>query len=139
MKRSRDILQQIIPLIIRWMKITTSDNEKEQQLAIRLKLARLTLDYINDGYAADMASNKAFTQLKDRYERMVEITEKRLDQEEGKAELPASIPRYRQLLLDLIGLRRQELSRMRHNNEFSDELLRSEEFELDLEEARMRR
>jgi CPA1 family monovalent cation:H+ antiporter len=70
---------------------------------------------------------------------MVEITGRRLEKEKGAGMIPSFIPRYRQLLLELIGLQREELARMRHQNEFTDEILRGEEFELDLEEARMRR
>jgi monovalent cation/hydrogen antiporter len=38
-----------------------------------------------------------------------------------------------------VTIQRQELSRMRHENQFSDETLRKKENELDLEEARFRR
>jgi len=70
---------------------------------------------------------------------MIQITSKKLKKEEDKELGPAFLPRYRQLLLELVAVQRRELSQMRHDNLFSEELLRSKEFELDLEEARFRR
>jgi CPA1 family monovalent cation:H+ antiporter len=64
---------------------------------------------------------------------------KRLEKEEGDEVTPEFLPRYRQLLLELVGIQRQELLQMRRDNEYPEELLRSKEFELDLEEARFRR
>jgi len=61
------------------------------------------------------------------------------EKEEGKELSPSFLPRYRQLLLELVAVQRRELSQMRHDKIFSDELLRSKEFELDLEEARFRK
>jgi monovalent cation/hydrogen antiporter len=43
------------------------------------------------------------------------------------------------MLLELIDVRRRELSHYRHDNSFPDELIREREWELDLEEARLRR
>jgi hypothetical protein len=70
---------------------------------------------------------------------MAEITDKQLKKEENDGMQPNFLPRYRRLLLDLVNIQRQELSRMRHENQFSDETLRKKENELDLEEARFRR
>ena len=70
---------------------------------------------------------------------MAEITDKQLKKEESDGMQPGFLPRYRRLLLDLVSIQRQELSRMRHENQFSDETLRKKETELDLEEARFRR
>ena len=128
-----------LPLIVRWLRVEVDEKEKEQQLLLRLRLAGKALEYIKAGYADESASIEVFTRLKERYERMVEITGRRLEKEKGAGMIPSFIPRYRQLLLELIGLQREELARMRHQNEFTDEILRGEEFELDLEEARMQR
>jgi len=128
-----------LPLLIRILKIEVQENEEDQKLSIRLRLANIVLDYIETEYAQETASIDAFNRLKERYERMIEITNKKLEKDEGKELAPAFLPRYRQLLLELVKIQRQELSQMRHDNLFSEELLRSKEFELDLEEARFRR
>jgi CPA1 family monovalent cation:H+ antiporter len=128
-----------LPYIIRRLDITVKENEEEQRLSIRLRLATAALEHITSGYPNETESIDAFNRLKARYERMVEIAAKRLEKEEGDEVTPEFLPRYRQLLLELVGIQRQELLQMRRDNEYSEELLRSKEFELDLEEARFRR
>jgi Na+/H+ antiporter len=126
-----------LPLMIRWLKIHSVGNEEEQRLSLRLRMATAALDYINAEYPEESASIEAFHRLKSRYERMVEIAGKRLEKEESH-DAPAFLPRYRQLLLELVNIQRQELVRMRRENLYSEELIRGKEFELDLEEARFR-
>ena len=126
-----------LPLLIRRLNIEEQENEEEQKLSIRLRLANAVLDYITTQYAEESNSIDAFNRLKGRYERMIDITAKKLEKEEEVA--PSFLPRYRQLLLELVKIQRQELSHMRRDNLFGEELLRSKEFELDLEEARFRR
>jgi Na+/H+ antiporter len=128
-----------LPFVIRWMKIEVMENEEEQRLTIRLRLANTALDYISTEYPEESSSIDAFSRLKARYQRMVEITGKRLEQEEGQDLAPSFLARYRQLLLELVKVQRQELSHMRRDNLYSEELLRNKEFELDLEEARFNR
>ena len=128
-----------LPLLVRWLKLEVEENEEEQQLNIRLRLATAVLDHIKGEYREEATSVDAFNRLKERYERMVQITSQKLEKNAEKELGPAFLPRYRQLLLDLVAVQRRELSQMRHDNLFSEELLRSKEFELDLEEARFRR
>lgn len=128
-----------LPLLVKWLKLEIQENEEEQQLSIRLRLATAVLDHITGEYGEEASSIDAFNRLKERYERMVQITSQKLEKEEGKEIIPTFLPRYRQLLLELVAIQRRELSQMRHDKLFSEELLRSKEFELDLEEARFRR
>jgi CPA1 family monovalent cation:H+ antiporter len=116
------------------------DNEEEQQLSIRLRLANAVLDYITAEYGREAESIEAFSRLRARYERMIEITSSKLEKEQaGTAVVPTFLPRYRQLLLELVKIQRQEVSHMRRDNQYEEELLRNKEYELDLEEARFRR
>lgn len=97
------------------------------------------MEHITEHYPEESRTIEAFGRLRSRYERMAEITDKQLKKEENNGMQPNFLPRYRSLLLDLVSIQRQELSRMRHENQFSDETLRKKETELDLEEARFRR
>ena len=47
------------------------------------------------------------------------------------------LPRYRRMLIEIVSVRRKEILKLRHENKYSEELLRSKEWELDLEEARL--
>jgi CPA1 family monovalent cation:H+ antiporter len=128
-----------LPLIIRWLKIEVKGNEEEERLAIRLRLANIVLDHITTRYPDESRTIEAFSRLKARYERMISIADKKLQNDGTESAKPSFLPRYRQLLLELVTIQRQELSRMRRDNEYSEELLRNKETELDLEEARFRR
>ena len=128
-----------LPPIIRWLKIDANENDEEKRLAIRLRLANIVLDYITTHYPDESHTIEAFGQLKARYERMASVADKLLKKDGGDGAPPDYLPRYRKLLLELVTVQRQELSRLRRDNEFSDEVLRNKENELDLEEARLRR
>jgi CPA1 family monovalent cation:H+ antiporter len=128
-----------LPLLIRWLKIDVKETGEEERLVIRLRLANLIVEHITVHYAEESETIEPFSRLKSRYKRMAEITGRQLKKEEGDVPEPNFLPRYRGLLLELVSLQRQELSRMRHENQFSEETLRKKETELDLEEARFRR
>ena len=128
-----------LPLLIKWLKIDVKENGEEERLAIRLRLANLIVEHITEHYAEESRTIEPFSRLKSRYKRMAEITDRQLKKEEGDGLQPNFLPRYRGLLLELVTIQRQELSRMRHENLFSEETVRKKENELDLEEARFRR
>jgi monovalent cation/hydrogen antiporter len=128
-----------LPLLIRWLHVEAHENEAGQEQAIRLRLATAVLDFLETEYAEESASIDAFSRIKGRYERMVEISNKKLLEEESGDNETSFLPKYRRMLLELVDTRRKALGRMRHDNQYSEELLRNKEFELDLEEARLRR
>jgi monovalent cation/hydrogen antiporter len=128
-----------LPLLIRWLKIDVKENEEEERLTIRLRLANLIVEHITEHYPEESRTIEPFSRLRSRYERMAEITDKQLKKEEADGAQANFLPRYRRLLLELVSLQRQELSRMRRENQFSEETLRKKETELDLEEARFTR
>ena len=53
-------------------------------------------------------------------------------------ETAAFLPHYRQMLIELVHIRRRQLQYSRYKGEFSEELLREKEWELDFEEARLK-
>ncbi|HEY4337522.1 MAG TPA: Na+/H+ antiporter [Puia sp.] len=128
-----------LPLIIKWLKLETKENREEERLEIRLRMANAIVDHINTHYEKEANSIEAFTRLKSRYERMSAITSSRLKMEGEGTSSAKFLPQYRRLLIELVDVQRQELSRMRRDNQFSEEILRNKETELDLEEARYRR
>jgi len=129
-----------LPLIIRWLKIEVKETQEEERLSLRLRLANTVIEHINTHYPEESGTIEAFSRLKARYERIAAITDKRLKREgEENGKPPGFLRQYRRLLLELVSIQRQELSRMRRDNEYSEEVLRNKETELDLEEARYRR
>lgn len=129
-----------LPLIIRWLKLETQEDNSEERLGIRLRMATAIVDYINNNYAEQAGKIEAFTRLKSRYERMAAIASNRLKHDENEeTQNGAFLPQYRRLLIELVDVQRQELAHMRRSAEYSEESLRYKETELDLEEARYRK
>jgi CPA1 family monovalent cation:H+ antiporter len=69
---------------------------------------------------------------------MIEITRKRLETEESDDDSASFLPHYRQMLIEIVEVRRKELNHFRTTGDYDEELLRERERELDLEEARLR-
>jgi CPA1 family monovalent cation:H+ antiporter len=129
-----------LPPIIRWLGVEADDKAEEQrELALRLRLARAVVQHIETQYEQEVTSIEPFRQLKARYERVADNAGRQIGTGDQQEKEPDFMPAFRKLLLEVVQVQRQELSRLRNGDEYSDELLRSKEFELDLEEARYSR
>jgi CPA1 family monovalent cation:H+ antiporter len=113
------------------------ENEEEQELAIKLRLAEASLDHLQTNYADEISTIDAYDRLKEKYVRMIEISNKKLLKEESDTSGPGFLPRYRQMLIELVNVRRKELQKLHKEKMYSSELIRNKERELDLEEARL--
>jgi monovalent cation/hydrogen antiporter len=128
-----------LPFMLKWLKIEVPEDEHAREQEIRLRLATVVLDHIEHNYASEANSIEAFTRLRDRYKRMAEIAARKLEKEDELRKRPEFLPKYRDMLIELVHARRIELNKMRHENQFPEELIRKKEEELDLEEARLRK
>jgi CPA1 family monovalent cation:H+ antiporter len=128
-----------LPFVIRFLKIRDDEAEdaEEQELEIRLRLAMAALDHMQSEHGDDLGDVDAFRRLKERYERMIELTNKKLLKEEDAATTGGFLPRYRRMLIEIVSVRRKELQKLRGEGKYAEELLRNKEWELDLEEARL--
>jgi monovalent cation/hydrogen antiporter len=126
--------------LIRLLKIsaTEKEGEKTRALALRIHLAESVLAYLDTNYDGEIGQNETYKRVRDRYERMIEVSKRKLETEEAEDESASFLPHYRQMLIEIVEVRRRELNRLRHVNEYDEELLREREWELDLEEARLR-
>jgi monovalent cation/hydrogen antiporter len=126
--------------LIRFLNIQVNDKESQklQEQALRIQLAESVLAHIDTNYTEEIENHEAYKRVRGRYERMIEVAKKKLEQEEGAEEGASFLPRYREMLVELVDVRRRELNRVRHSGEYDEELIREREWELDLEEARLR-
>jgi CPA1 family monovalent cation:H+ antiporter len=101
-------------------------------------MAESVLSYLDTNYPDETQHHEAYKRVRDRYERMIEIAKRQLESDEPDDEAAGFLPHYRQMLIELVHIRRRELQYSRHKSEFSEELIREKEWELDLEEARLK-
>ncbi|ASU32377.1 Na+/H+ antiporter [Mucilaginibacter xinganensis] len=126
-----------LPFFLRVLKIEEDTNDEQQDLEIRFKLATAVVAYMETACSKEIAELSVFKRVKERYERMAKIADDSLSA--GELSSPAFLKTYRQMLLEIIAVRRTELNKMHKNKEYADHLLRAKEQELDFEEARMRK
>ncbi len=126
--------------LIRILNIETEDkeSEKNEALALRIRLAESVLSYLDLNYITEIEKHDTYKRVRDRYERMIDITKRKLEQREEDNEDNSFLPQYRQMLIELVHIRRRQLNYYRHNGEYSEEMIREREWELDLEEARLK-
>jgi monovalent cation/hydrogen antiporter len=124
--------------IIRLLKIDVNEKETEKLLALslRIRLAESVLSYLDTNYPEETQNHETYKRVRERYDRMIQITKRNLEADTANNE-GSFLPHYRQMLLELVHIRRRELNYVRHTGEFSEELIREREWELDLEEARL--
>ena len=105
---------------------------------MRIRLAESALTYLDTNYPEETQHNETYKRVRDRYERMIDIAKRKLESDEAEDESASFLPHYRQMLIELVHIRRRELNYLRHKGEFSLELIREREWELDIEEKRLK-
>jgi len=133
----------LISPLVRLLKIEDTEHEKKRKLEddlLSIRLAEVSLVYIDANFKDDLSRNEPFRVVRNRYQRMIDTAKRKTSNRgQGHVELEDEfMPRYREMMMELIDVRRKELVSLRINSEFDEELIKEKEFELDLEEARLR-
>ncbi|KAA0991512.1 Na+/H+ antiporter [Dyadobacter aurulentus] len=128
-----------LPFIIKWLKIEDDgENMEEQNAMMNSRLATVSLDYMKSNYDGEIADFEPFRLLKERYEKIIEMADaKFLHTSDDSAK--TTVRKYRTMLLEIIEVKRGEITKLRRERACADELIRGKERELDLEEARLRK
>jgi CPA1 family monovalent cation:H+ antiporter len=129
-----------LPLIIKWVDIKDTEDfppEEEQDAAIDMRLMKVALKELNTNYTAEIKDNELVGFLKIKLESDITIVDQRLASMECDATQIEEIQLYNKILLELYGLQRREIVKMRKEQAFSDEELRKHESQIDLDEARI--
>jgi CPA1 family monovalent cation:H+ antiporter len=84
-----------------------------------------------------MQQYETISRIKEQLERSINATEKTLNEENKKHALASVRKLYRDIMLELIALRRAGLNEFRLEKKYDDEVIREMEHNLDLEEARL--
>jgi len=130
-----------LPLFIKWLKIPEPKHklsEQEQISQIKLKLIDLSLDKLKSSYEYQCTHNELMVNLK--AELQHSLVEKKdtlkafKNGEIDKVDLKA----YHEIMLALIQVQRDELHHLKSDKNFDDDIIRKEEWRLDLEELSIR-
>ncbi|NSL89845.1 Na+/H+ antiporter [Chitinophaga solisilvae] len=129
-----------LPLLIRLIKIKEIDNitpEDEQEAGIELHLMKVALARLEEKYAREITENELAGFLKKDLEHHIANNRARLESLECNETEKEEIEQYHHILRDLYTTQRQELFRLRQHNSFSDEIIRGQELQLDLDELKI--
>lgn len=126
-----------LPYLIKLLNIKVSNIEAHQRQVLHHELSLAALNYLKATYPDEIKTNPVFEAARNRYEKIVEMAEKRLQQDSTSQDTVSS--KYYHMLLELVLAQREKLSELKDKDVFIDELLRNKEIELDLEESRLRR
>lgn len=129
-----------LPLLIRVLKIKVDDtHEASQKLMLSRELTEAVVSHLNNTYPQELQTNEVYQRVQERYSRILEEMDKRAENLPQKKTGKPVERKMRLLLLELIEVQRTFIENMRREGQFADELLRNKEYDLDLEEARVRR
>jgi len=126
-----------LPILIRWLRIAVPDTEKDREQELTTQLASAALKHLLASYGAEATTIDSFVRQRQKYERLAALHESA--QAEDGAALREKDPRYLQMKEEMVAIRRAELARLRRENQYSDELIRQKEFELDWEQIALKR
>jgi Na+/H+ antiporter len=129
-----------LPALIRFTGITDVDNyvpADEQEAGIRLRLRQAALAHLSRHYSADVEQNELIRALQQRMQAEAQRTGNLLEKLDYDETQRHALQRYHQVLLDVLHVQREELSELRRQDLFEDHMLRHQEAQLDLDEAKI--
>ncbi|HZB14285.1 MAG TPA: cation:proton antiporter, partial [Chryseolinea sp.] len=129
-----------LPWVIRWVNILESDKELpegQQEAGIQIRLKKVALALLIEKFANDISENELVGLLKNNLESDMAEAQQRLDSLECDTMAQEEIERYHLVLLEIYSKQRKELFRLRKDRAFSDEVIRKQELQLDLDETKV--
>ena len=127
-----------LPVLIKLFKIPDPDNLEEEERKLKLHLTYSAIEFIESNYGQEDATGDALHHIKTKYERQMDHINKRMLTADLSRHSEEVFREYNKLQLHMINFERREIKVLRQKNQYSDEVLRKREYELDLEEAAVR-
>jgi CPA1 family monovalent cation:H+ antiporter len=129
-----------LPALIRFTKLDELDEpvpREEQEAGVRLRLRKTAIAHLKQQYAQETSRNRLIGRLQQRMESEIQLTSQTLESLECDESQREALHQYHRVLLDVLRVQREELFVMRRHNVFEDEVLRQQEAQLDLDEAKV--
>lgn len=130
-----------LPLIIRFTRVAELEDRpslEEQEASVRLHLRQAAVKYLQTQYAAQIQDNELVARLQQRMETEVSLTTRTINSLEDDQSGRDALRQYHRVLLDVLGVEREALDHLRRHDSFDDEVLRQQEAQLDLDEAKVK-
>jgi CPA1 family monovalent cation:H+ antiporter len=129
-----------LPALVKLLKVEERDYEvsaQEQDVIIRRKLAKASLDLINTKYAREVDENELLQSLKFKLESDIGFLDHVRDSEVSEAGHPY-IARYQEITKELLEHKRHILHQFNKKETYEEEIVRQHLAQLDLEEEKVR-
>jgi Na+/H+ antiporter len=131
-----------LPYLIKALRLYEIDPlvpDEQQEAAIKQRLLALSLKRLHGKYGEEMERIELVKELKAELEDHVRHTSRRLESLECADIETQEMQVYNNILRDLYRLQREELHQIRTEKQFSDEVIRKHEMQLDLSETKLPR
>lgn len=128
-----------LPWLIRKLKLEdkyTTISEHDQELIIQKKIAKVSLQFLEEKYGEERVQYEHLDNLFARLQIDLKSLDKELKESIGAKENPSTI--FRSIYLELLEQQRQLLNEMNHSFEFDEDLIRKYLALIDLEEFKIR-
>lgn len=131
-----------LPLFLKLLKVEEVDDviaPEEQINAIRLRLSRKAVVFLNEHYAEELEHNVSIQRVKEQFELNIALSDATMHEKINIDKQSADHKMYKKVMQELIQLRRKGLDEVEEEKIYDHEVIRDMEYNLDLEEARLHR
>lgn len=129
-----------LPFMIKMVHIEEIDpsvSDEQQEATIKRRLLRVALNRLSEIYPQEVEGIVLVRGLKEELENRLNHASKRLESLECEEIENAEMDIYNHILKDIYRVQRKELHKIRREKEFSDEVIRQEEMQIDLSDTKI--
>lgn len=128
-----------LPFLIQAINIYEIDPtipEGKQEASIKIRLLKASLNKLEESFSAEVDDIDSVHALKMELENRLEHVSRILESDDLEDQEEKEVTVYNKISRELIKVKRQELHNIRKEKEFSDEVIRREEMQIDLSDTR---
>ena len=128
----------LLPYIIKKLNIEEKENKSAINASMEVQIARQVVDFLNEHYSKETEEIPNFKRVKDSYVQVLEENEE--EPVVSEAALRHSyLTQFNKMMLEVIDIKRNTLNKFLREGAYPETTIRNKEFQLDLDEARLRR
>lgn len=128
----------LLPYIIRKLDIVDNENKSAIITSMEVQIARQVIDFLAENYPKETEDIPNFKRVRDSYMQILEENEEQPVVSEAALRY-SYLTQFNKMMLEVIDLKRNLLNKFRREDTFPETTIRNKEYQLDLDEARLRR